>query len=94
MVPRAVIDVMVKRTVLVPKFVIKFHFMYLIAVTGNEGSAAESRPTCPGAAGGDRTAAGAGSTPECCYCLSQEEDSGTLYISLQVQCSLHFVTFK
>jgi hypothetical protein len=39
-VPRAVLDVMVKRIVLVPKFVIKFHFIYPFAVAGNEGSAA------------------------------------------------------
>jgi hypothetical protein len=38
--PRDVLDVMMKRNVLVLKFIIKLHFMYPIAVAGNEGSAA------------------------------------------------------
>lgn len=53
-------------------------FLYSIAVAGNEGTTTQSRPACPGAAGGDRTAAGAGSTAKCCHSLSQEEDSGIL----------------
>jgi hypothetical protein len=39
-VPRAVLDVTMKRNVLVLKVVIRFYFMYPIAVAGNEGSAA------------------------------------------------------
>jgi hypothetical protein len=39
--------------ILVLKFVIRFCFLYHIAAARNEGTATQSRPACPGAAGGD-----------------------------------------
>jgi hypothetical protein len=53
LVSRAVLNVKMKANKLFPKFVIRFYFMYCIAVAGDERSAAQSRPTCLGAASGD-----------------------------------------
>lgn len=80
--PRFVIDVVMKRNILVLRSLLRSCFLYCITATGNEGTAAQPRPAFPGAAGGDGTAAGAGSTAECCHCLSQEENSGMLLLHM------------
>lgn len=79
---RAILGLMMIN-IFVFKFVIWFCFVYLIVAARNEGTATQSWPACPGAAGGNRAATGTGSTPKCCHCLSEEEDSGILLPHVQ-----------
>jgi hypothetical protein len=77
--------------VVIMKKSVRSCFLHFIAVAGNEGTTTQSRSACPGAAGGDRTAAGAGSTAKCCHCLSQEEDSGILLLPRPFTCIATYI---